>query len=84
MKIMKAQKLMTSLINEVEKNKMDCYHICIVNADTGNLLQGFITKHKASPHIEAYLSQASGGYLTVWYGYQKAEELNSCQVLLPE
>jgi hypothetical protein len=62
-------------LDEHAKNKIDCYHIRLV-AD-GQLLQGFITKHKASPHIEAYLAQAQAP-LTVYYGYQKAEVLNSC------
>lgn len=66
-------------LNNAAKNKMDCYHIRLV-ADE-RLLQGFITKNKASHHIEAYLARAFGPQ-TVWFGYEKAEALDSCLVHL--
>lgn len=66
-------------LNEGAKNKMDYYHIRLI-ADE-RLLQGFITKNKVSPHIEEYLAQAHGP-LIVYYGYEKAEALDSCLIHL--
>ena len=70
-------------ISEAAENAMDCYHIRLIN-DEGNLLQGFITHHHASQHIEDALAVAAGRTITVWSGYEKANVLNHIVVSLPE
>lgn len=70
-------------ISLADKNNMDCYHIRMIN-DDGNLLQGFITSHHASQHIEEALAKVSGCTITIWYGYEKAYVLNHIVVCLVE
>ena len=52
---------------------MDCYHIRLING-SGQLLQGFLTKNRASDHIEAFLANRIEP-VTVWYGYEQASEM---------
>jgi hypothetical protein len=62
------------LIGGAIDGAMDCYHIRLIN-NHGSLLQGFLTKNRASDHIEAFLENCAEP-LTVWYGYEKAASMS--------
>lgn len=59
---------------------MDCYHIRLIDSN-GQLLQGFLTKNRASDHIEDFLENCADP-LTVWYGYEKAPMMSHV-ILIP-
>jgi hypothetical protein len=75
----RAQRLY-QLIGSAVDGAMDCYHIRLING-SGQLLQGFLTKNRASDHIEAFLENCVEP-LTVWYGYEKAQAMSHV-ILIP-
>ncbi len=75
----RAQQLYT-LIDGAIDGAMDCYHIRLID-NHGSLLQGFLTKNRASDHIETFLENCAEP-LTVWYGYEKATMMSHV-ILIP-